>query len=73
MWKLLVSLLGVVGAKPHILFLLADDLGWANIGFHRQEAATADEKQGQLEAAGVLNPIRSYWKFKGRRVKPSMS
>ncbi|CAK9083026.1 Arylsulfatase B (ASB) (N-acetylgalactosamine-4-sulfatase) (G4S) [Durusdinium trenchii] len=35
--------------KPHILFLLADDLGWANIGFHRTSATTEDEKQGQLE------------------------
>ena len=35
-------------SKPHVLFLLADDLGWANIGFHRT-AKTEDEKQGQLE------------------------
>lgn len=35
--------------KPHVLFLLADDLGWANIGFHRTTAKTEDEKQGQLE------------------------
>ena len=21
--------------KPHVLFLLADDLGWANVGFNR--------------------------------------
>eukprot|EP00413_Alexandrium_margalefii_P010937 CAMPEP_0204530748 /NCGR_PEP_ID=MMETSP0661-20131031/10787_1 /ASSEMBLY_ACC=CAM_ASM_000606 /TAXON_ID=109239 /ORGANISM="Alexandrium margalefi, Strain AMGDE01CS-322" /LENGTH=677 /DNA_ID=CAMNT_0051536853 /DNA_START=48 /DNA_END=2081 /DNA_ORIENTATION=+ len=35
--------------KPHILFLLADDMGWANIGYHRRRAETADEKQGQLE------------------------
>lgn len=36
-------------SKPHVLFLLADDLGWANIGFHRTDAKTEDEKQGQLE------------------------
>ena len=36
-------------SKPHILFLLADDLGWANIGFHRTNATSEDEKQGQLE------------------------
>mmetsp|Transcript_55934 Transcript_55934/g.142268 ORF Transcript_55934/g.142268 Transcript_55934/m.142268 type:complete len:542 (+) Transcript_55934:112-1737(+) len=36
-------------SKPHILFLLADDMGWANIGYHRRGAVTADEKQGQLE------------------------
>ena len=35
--------------KPHVLFLLSDDLGWANIGFHRTTAETEDEKQGQLE------------------------
>ena len=50
MWRLLVCLLGLVGAKPHVLFLLADDMGWANIGFHRLEASTLEERQGQLEA-----------------------
>jgi len=35
--------------KPHILFLLADDMGWGNIGYHRRGAKTDDEKQGQLE------------------------
>mmetsp|Transcript_29342 Transcript_29342/g.68075 ORF Transcript_29342/g.68075 Transcript_29342/m.68075 type:complete len:689 (+) Transcript_29342:92-2158(+) len=35
--------------KPHVLFILADDMGWANIGYHRKSAETADEKQGQLE------------------------
>ncbi|CAE7803063.1 Arsb [Symbiodinium sp. CCMP2592] len=35
--------------KPHILFILADDMGWANIGYHRNGSQTADEKQGQLE------------------------
>ena len=35
--------------KPHILFILADDMGWANIGYHRNSSQTADEKQGQLE------------------------
>ena len=44
-----LCLTAAVGKKPHILFLLADDLGWANIGFHRQSANTDDEKQGQLE------------------------
>ena len=24
-------------APPHILLLVVDDLGWANVGFHRQE------------------------------------
>ena len=23
------------GTKPHILHFLADDFGWANVGFHR--------------------------------------
>ncbi|CAJ1426803.1 unnamed protein product [Effrenium voratum] len=47
--------LGLASAKskPHILFLLADDLGWANIGYHRTGAQT-DEKQGALE---VQTPV----------------
>jgi len=35
--------------KPHVIFFLADDMGWANIGYHRRGAVTEDEKQGQLE------------------------
>ena len=58
MWRLLVCLLGLVGAKPHVLFILADDMGWANIGFHRQDASTADEEQGQLEADMVCQAFR---------------
>ena len=23
------------GAKPHIIFLFCDNVGWANVGFHR--------------------------------------
>jgi arylsulfatase I/J len=23
------------GAKPHIMFLFCDNVGWANVGFHR--------------------------------------
>ena len=25
----------VTAPKPHVVFLLADDLGWANVGWHR--------------------------------------
>jgi len=60
-WLVVASLLWAIGAddapvaaaaskaKPHILFILADDLGWANIGYHRTSTETADEKQGALE------------------------
>lgn len=32
---LLVTLLHATAPKPHVVFLLADDLGWANVGWHR--------------------------------------
>lgn len=35
--------------KPHIVLVLADDYGWANVGFHRRGAATPEEKQAQAE------------------------
>eukprot|EP00931_Biecheleriopsis_adriatica_P077520 TRINITY_DN51070_c0_g1_i1.p1 TRINITY_DN51070_c0_g1~~TRINITY_DN51070_c0_g1_i1.p1 ORF type:complete len:701 (-),score=165.81 TRINITY_DN51070_c0_g1_i1:69-2171(-) len=35
--------------KPHVLFFLADDMGWANIGYHRRHAETIDEIQGAME------------------------
>ena len=24
-------------AKPHLVFMLVDDWGWANVGYHRNE------------------------------------
>ena len=36
--------------QPHIVLLLADDLGWANIGAHRTRNDTAEHRQGALEA-----------------------
>jgi len=40
------------GSRPHIVVLLADDYGWANIGFHRKPLAntSADAAQGAYEA-----------------------
>ena len=37
---LLLSLANSISAadKPHILFLLVDDWGWANVGYHREVA-----------------------------------
>eukprot|EP00929_Paragymnodinium_shiwhaense_P063096 TRINITY_DN31542_c0_g1_i1.p1 TRINITY_DN31542_c0_g1~~TRINITY_DN31542_c0_g1_i1.p1 ORF type:complete len:692 (-),score=111.43 TRINITY_DN31542_c0_g1_i1:217-2238(-) len=36
--------------KPHVLFILADDYGWANLGYHRRGNATSEaERQGQAE------------------------
>lgn len=36
--------------KPHVLFFLADDYGWANLGYHRRDAdMSASEEQGKAE------------------------
>ena len=35
----------MVAGRPHLVFALADDFGWANLGLHRQESA-----QGLAEA-----------------------
>eukprot|EP00439_Symbiodinium_sp_Y106_P081783 s24_g20.t3 len=40
----------VAQAKPHVLFILADDYGWGNMGVHRRDAAsTPEEQQGKVE------------------------
>ena len=40
----------VAQAKPHVLFILADDYGWGNMGVHRRGAgSTPEEKQGKAE------------------------
>ena len=33
----ILSNVALVADKPHILFLMVDDWGWANVGYHRQE------------------------------------
>jgi len=35
--------------KPHVLFILADDYGWANFGSHRECDKTPADRQGQAE------------------------
>merc|ERR1719291_1550309 len=38
------------GKKPHIVFFLADDYGWANFGAHRQSLGQSpEEMQGKAE------------------------
>jgi len=38
------------GNKPHVLFILADDYGWANFGIHRQgDPLTPDDRQAKAE------------------------
>lgn len=37
-------------SKPHVVFVLADDFGWGNLGLHRRSGQSADEKQARAEA-----------------------
>jgi len=37
------------GSKPHILMLLADDFGWANVGFHQHDDGTPGSRQARAE------------------------
>ncbi|MBL9203087.1 MAG: arylsulfatase [Opitutaceae bacterium] len=54
-------------AKPHILFLLADDLGWADVGFHGGEIKTphidalakAGARLNQFYVQPVCSPTRA--------------
>eukprot|EP00041_Stephanoeca_diplocostata_P019448 m.419703 g.419703 ORF g.419703 m.419703 type:complete len:551 (+) comp21308_c0_seq1:304-1956(+) len=39
-----------MGALPHILFLLVDDFGWANTGWHRLEHPTAEVSTPNMDA-----------------------
>ena len=54
MASLAFALLGlptlVAAAKPHVLFILADDYGWGNMGVHRRDAGSSPEEiQGKAE------------------------
>eukprot|EP00439_Symbiodinium_sp_Y106_P025968 s1889_g3.t1 len=41
---------GIQPRKPHVLFIVADDYGWANLGVHRRDAGDSPEElQGKLE------------------------
>ena len=53
---------------PHVLFILVDDLGWANVGFHQPDDATAaPEVQtphiDALAAGGVILDRHYAYKF----------
>lgn len=49
---LLVSLPAVFAAQqPHIVFVLADDFGWYDVGYHGSEISTPN--LDKLSAAGV--------------------
>ena len=38
-----------VKKKPHVIFILADDYGWANVGYHRRGGEGVDARQAQAE------------------------
>lgn len=39
-----------LAAKPHVLFILADDYGWGNMGVHRRDGGSSpEEMQGKAE------------------------
>ena len=41
---------GIQPRKPHVLFIVADDYGWGNLGVHRRDAGDSlEELQGKLE------------------------
>lgn len=42
--------IATMGVLPHILFLLVDDFGWANTGWHRLEHPTAEVSTPNMDA-----------------------
>jgi arylsulfatase B len=40
---------GRITPKPHIIHILADDLGWAEVGYHRSQADKADVSTPNLD------------------------
>lgn len=49
---LLVSIPVVLAARqPHVVFILADDFGWYDVGYHRSEISTPN--LDKLSAGGV--------------------
>lgn len=61
------SLLGQTPQRPNVLILLADDLGWADIGFHQSEIRTPNidglaaqgSELGRFYSFPVCSPTRS--------------
>eukprot|EP01065_Artemidia_motanka_P007369 TRINITY_DN1365_c0_g1_i1.p1 TRINITY_DN1365_c0_g1~~TRINITY_DN1365_c0_g1_i1.p1 ORF type:complete len:628 (+),score=148.49 TRINITY_DN1365_c0_g1_i1:51-1934(+) len=57
---MLVPLLGIAvqaaAGRPHILFVVADDFGWNDIGYHqnKKSGANPDGKQTTTAAAGIM-------------------
>ncbi|CAJ1332272.1 unnamed protein product [Effrenium voratum] len=43
-----------LGTKPHVLFILADDYGWGNMGVHRRNPTSPEEEQAEAE---VQTPV----------------
>ena len=35
----MLTITAAAAPKPHVLLILADDLGWANVGWHRTDAS----------------------------------
>ena len=39
------------GSKPHLIILFADNLGWANVGYHRPEGVDPRKREQYLSDA----------------------
>eukprot|EP01084_Bolivina_argentea_P317740 550940_1 len=55
-----LSLTTVQSVTPNILFILADDLGWSNVGWHNKENAEIKTPNLEYLAANGLELNRHY-------------
>ena len=68
---LLLAASTLVADKPHILFLLVDDWGWANVGYHH-EVATKEVQSPNFDSL-VKNGLELDQTYVFRYCSPSRS
>lgn len=56
-------MIAAAAPPPHIVILFVDNLGWANVGYHRPHALPADQlSTPNIDALAVRKTVAFYYK-----------